>query len=469
MIFLLTCNSGTGWYDQALSESVLEEIDFATPNNDSQYWWCVDGGSQEVAKFMARRIKKKVQFNSQVTAIDAQVPKRKDVAGHVPMVLKIKDRDPQDYFAVFNSTTLAALQRMDLKDAGLLYGTKQAIRALGYGASCKVAIKFRSPWWQVAPFNINKGALSRTDLPLRVCVYPSYNIEQAEGEHWDKDGSSVLLCSYTWGQDAQRLGSLISNDTPKNEEELKRVLLHNLALLHADPNTVLKKDEKNTYENLHKFLQEQYETHHAWDWYRDQNMNGAFAYFGPGQFSNMWQEILKPNSFAQLYLVGEAASSHHAWIVGALESVIRAVYVMFDGLASRDPSYEVYKQAKNLLEFGQKTIPTEAEEKAREEEEEKQRAEDEAERKRTNVMPFPKGLPFFPLPAEMPKRQKISKQTTRLTDSPEEAADNTNQLDLTYPAALAALSMIESAFELLFMNEGDVEKAMKNAAEAATA
>lgn len=86
---------------------------------------------------------------------------------------------------------------MDLQNAGLSWGTKQAIRSLNYGASCKVAIKFKTPWWQVAPFSINKGGLSKTDLPLRVCVYPSYNIKSDLNPEWNQHKPSVLLCSYT--------------------------------------------------------------------------------------------------------------------------------------------------------------------------------------------------------------------------------------------------------------------------------
>ncbi|CAM1507592.1 Fc.00g072330.m01.CDS01 [Cosmosporella sp. VM-42] len=426
--WLETATYGTGWYDQALSESVLEEIDFATPEQEEgkpkqNYWWCVDGGAQKIARLMEKKVQKPVQLNNQVLAINANVKDRDNPSKYVPISLEITGTNretketkkrKEDYFAVFNSTTLPALQRMNLKDAGLLWGTKQAIRALGYGSSCKVAIKFKTPWWQVEPFNINKGGISRTDLPLRVCVYPSYNIPDAE-EHWNPKESSVLLCSYTWGMDAQRLGSLISPDTPDNEDQLKSVLLHDLALLHAN--------KEMPYEKLLPHLVEQYDTHHAWDWYSDENMSGAFAYYGPGQFSNMWEEVLKPNAFGQLYLIGEAASSHHAWIVGALESVIRAIYVMFEGLNSHNPDYEGYKIVMDLLNEGPK---------------------DKAPEEKQSL---PTGLPFFPLPEEMPERQLNVKRGATLTNDP----TNTDpEKPLTYPAAIASLCLIESYFELIY-------------------
>ncbi|KAJ4246033.1 hypothetical protein NW762_013778 [Fusarium torreyae] len=438
--WLESATYGTGWYDQALSECVLEELDFGTPKQDEvqkkgvQYWWCLEGGAQRVAKIMSEKIKQPVQFNSQVSAINAHPndPKRKDPEKYVPVTLSVDRIDPEtkditktdkkDYFAVFNSTTLGALQRMNLKDAGLLWGTKQAIRSLGYGASCKVAIKFKSPWWQEDPFYIEKGGIAHTDLPLRVCVYPSYNIPDMENT---QERSAVLLVSYTWGQDAQRIGALISDKSPENEKQLIKVLLHDLALMHAN--------DTIGYTGLLKKLQDEYETHHAYDWYRDQNMSGAFAYFGPGQYSNMWQEIIKPNAFGQLYMVGEAASSHHAWVVGALESVIRAVYVMLDGLNSHDPKYAAYAKAMNLLSH----VPKEGD-----------ATYDPNDTAKLQPGDLPKGKPFYPLPEEMPDWQAGVTSSDGVTHDPKDGLDKDKSL--AYTTAVVSVCIIESYFELRF-------------------
>ncbi|KAJ4114022.1 hypothetical protein NW760_000914 [Fusarium oxysporum] len=304
-----------------------------------------------------------------------------------PKTKKVETKD-RKYFAISNSTTLGALQRMELSDAGLSWGTKQTNRAPGYGASAKVGMKFRTAWWQTEPFNIDKGA--------------------------------VLLCSYTWGQDAQRIGSLCSNNTTKDDAELKQLIIHDLARLHAR--------RERPFEEMVTFLEEQYIDHHGYDWYRDQNMSGASAYFGPRQFSNMWQEIIKPNALGQLYLVGEAASSHHAWIVGALESVIRAVYVMFQGLQNGNEKFEAYDIVLKLLRTGSDNGKNVSE-----------------PLKKDGDMPT--GLPFHPLPEEMPTRQFYTTKDKDLTASPEKEA-NEEGVDMTYGAALAVLSLIESFYEL---------------------
>lgn len=462
---LTILSSGTGLYDQSLTECVLEELDFATPKVEPgqpkvNYWWCIDGGAQKIATRMAEKIKQPVQFNSQVVAIDAQVELRKKKAEERrSRAGQGKDQEPpeytgmkvrinknrvikeKEYFAVFNSTTLGALQRMDLKDAGLLWGTKQAIRALGYGASCKVAIKFETAWWQEAPFNVTQGGIAHTDLPIRVCVYPSYNIEECEGKDWDPKKPAVLLCSYTWGQDAQRIGSLISAETPKNEEQLLSVLLHDLALLHA------KQKEGWDYNKTLALLKDQYQDHHAYDWYRDENMSGAFAYFGPSQFSNMWQEIIKPNAYGQLYLIGEASSSHHAWVVGALDSVVRATYLMFEGLLKQEPQNKGYAKVVELLS-GQpeKGDKSEGDDVFGGPPGNKGPLDDRVTHQQPQKLPT--GLPFYPLPEEMPKRQLEAKPDAKLVRDPLVDASTGDEISLLFSSAMVALSLIESFVEL---------------------
>ncbi|OCL14974.1 hypothetical protein AOQ84DRAFT_163539 [Glonium stellatum] len=391
--WLETFTYATGWYNQSLAETVLESLDFYVPTKknpeagnkvekkpwDKTGWVCVEGGAQKIARKMAAKLKKQPEFNKQVTGIATDDDRT--------MSLKIKDEPkPRKYFAVFNSTTLGALQRMDLTKAGLRYGTKQAIRSLGYGASCKVGMKFKTAWWMKSPHFIKEGGIARTDLPLRVCVYPSYNI------HDDPEKSAVLLCSYTWAQDAQRIGALISPDSPQNEDDLRELLIHNLALLHSKP---------GTYKEVYDVINKNYETHHAYDWYADNNMSGAFAYFGPSQFSEMWPELIRPNGW--LFLIGEHASAHHAWIVGALESAVRGVFQMFESLHILKPENPDYITAMEFLD-------------------------------RKDVGPF------GPIPREFPRRQK-DKKVDDSRNVPEEGKD------LTYAAAQILLSFLEMMFE----------------------
>ena len=213
--------SGNRWYDQALSEMVLEDLDF----NHGKDWWCVEGGAQEVAHRMRKKIERKDCISFQKKVMGVSYAEDQAV---VDVTIK-GERWPRRYDAVFNSAPLGAMQRMDLSGLNLNWGTEQAIRSLGYGASCEVGIRFKNLWW-IKSLGIHQGGVAKTDLPPRVCVYPSYNC------HHDVEKPGVLLCSYTSSQEAQRLGSLISRKSPEDEEEPKTLLIDNLAKLHSKTN-----------------------------------------------------------------------------------------------------------------------------------------------------------------------------------------------------------------------------------------
>lgn len=242
-----------------------------------------------------------------------------NVTTDVNIQKKGSEENSKVYDAVFNSAPLGSMQRMDLRGLNLNWGTKQAIRSLAYGASSKVGIKFKYRWWvEEKSLSITQGGVGKTDLPIRNCVYPSYNLTTADASTTQEKKPGVLLCSYSWSQEAQRIGTLINQgEDPASETELKALLIDNLARLHSKT--------PDQYDNIHKMIKEAYIDHFAYDWYKDPGTTGAFAYFGPGQFRAMYPWIANRNDGNHI-IIGEAASAHHAWVVGALESATRGVY-----------------------------------------------------------------------------------------------------------------------------------------------
>lgn len=74
---------------------------------------------------MRNKVKGPIRFDTQVTAINANRSSPHNNQDFVPMTLAVKEAgtakpNNDKYLAVFNSTTLGALQRMDLRNAGLL-------------------------------------------------------------------------------------------------------------------------------------------------------------------------------------------------------------------------------------------------------------------------------------------------------------------------------------------------------------
>lgn len=323
----------SGGYDRALTESVLSSLAFAKVGNTDfgdVDWKCFDGGSEVLPQRMAQVIMAKgnrIRFNRRVHAIyqkrDLVIPVASDfptdelpewatkktegdqktitVSGAGVAVLAGPELTPYVYSHVISTLPLPVLRTIDMQDAGMNLRQKNALRQLQYGPSIKIAIRFTEPWWT------NKlgivGGQSITDLPIRTIVYPSHGVNS-------NTPSTVLIASYCWTTDADRLGSLA---TPGQIEALKELVLRNLAEAHGDPIT-------------YEFLRAQFLDMDVKDWNRDANAMGAFPYFGPGDFQNLYTSLNYPAADKRLHFAGDVISTRHAWVVGALDSAWRAVY-----------------------------------------------------------------------------------------------------------------------------------------------
>ncbi|KAG2356587.1 hypothetical protein BDR07DRAFT_1422808 [Suillus spraguei] len=312
-----TFDNSTGSYDRSLTESVLDSLAFATagpdPTEDVE-WKCFKGGSHVLIDHMTEYITVKgtndlIKFNKSVTSISQ---------GTNTMEVSVRgESSPRTYSHVISTIPLTGLRVIDLSGAGLNMMQRNALRKLQYGPSTKIGVHFKSAWW-TERFGI-KGGQSFTDLPIRTIVYPSYGVDS-------ESPSTVLIASYCWTNDAERLGALIDTGKTEYHEQLKELVLRNLADVH-----------NITYD----FLSDQFLDMHGWNWSNDPLTMGAFAYFGPGDFQDLYTALSVPNANKRLHFAGEAISIRHAWVVGALDSAWRAVYEYL--LASGQPQTIIEK------------------------------------------------------------------------------------------------------------------------------
>ncbi|KAF9473297.1 hypothetical protein BDN70DRAFT_817464 [Pholiota conissans] len=310
-------DSATGLYDRAFVESIMDSLDFGWPwpqvpptelkeEQKKTKWVCIDGGSDHISRRMTAKLDKKPLLGKKVTKISETVGGiAVSVAGEAM---------PIKYNQVISTVPLGCLAAIDIEGCNLLYSQKQAVRSLGYDASTKVGIKFETRWWQdpaVMGSATIHGGTSSTDIPARVCVYPSYGLNCA-------DAPGILLASYTWSQDALRLGSISDGS---QDRAILELTLDNLEKLHGIP--------RERFGRVLDF--------NAHSFYADPYARGAFALFGPGQFGHpgerysMFASIKAPAADGKFHVAGEATSVHHAWVLGALNSAWRAVYNALDG------------------------------------------------------------------------------------------------------------------------------------------
>lgn len=104
--------------------------------------------------------------------------------------------------------------------------------------------------------------------------------------------------------------------------------------------------------DVHKEFKEGGSEHFVMDWNSEEYAQGAFALFGPSQFSELWPHIVEPAADGLLHFAGEATSYHHAWIVGALDSAYRAVWEILsheESNSEEECDKEKFRQLKKKM------------------------------------------------------------------------------------------------------------------------
>ena len=174
----------------------------------------------------------------------------------IPSVtVTVNGHETHNYSHTISTLPLSVLRTIDLSGAGLNIMQKNALRTLDYGPSTKVAILFKSNWWTTKLGIV--GGQTLTDLPICSIVYPSHGVDSSTP-------SKVLVASYSWKGDANRLGVLA---TTKHRDALLELVLRNLAEAHSG----LHPDVTYAY------LREEFVDMHVKDWSREEYAMGKSA------------------------------------------------------------------------------------------------------------------------------------------------------------------------------------------------
>ncbi|MED1741105.1 flavin monoamine oxidase family protein [Bacillus swezeyi] len=168
------------------------------------------------------------------------------------------------------------------------YYKRRAIRELNYIAATKIAIEFKSRFWENAG---QRGGKSITDLPIRFSYYPSRGI--------GSNGHAVVLASYTWADEALTWDSL-------SEGERLRYTLSNLSEIYGN------------------IVYAEFVSGASFSWSQNPFSAGGFTAFEPGQELELYPYIPVPEG--RIHFGGEHTSLTHAWMEGAIESGIRTAY-----------------------------------------------------------------------------------------------------------------------------------------------
>ncbi|KAG5634273.1 hypothetical protein H0H81_002578 [Sphagnurus paluster] len=319
-----TMESRTGLFDASLTETVLASLVFMDPRLEGKDidWYCFDGGSEIIHKAMTEIIETKPTLNYRaVTVKETDSGTSITVAFDVSGGPRQMTQTERKYSNVISTMSLACLRMVDLDGLYLTNGQRCAIRQLTYTPSIKIGIQFRTPWWERLGI---VGGQSHTDRPVRDIVYPSYGPDESHTGYAGFKKSNCLIASYSGMQDSQRMGGLMKGRETPEEKILLDLVIRDLAAVHN-----LNPDD----------LWNEYEDYFPWDFHRDQFQLGAFCQFGPGQFKNTYPHLTQPASRQQrLHFAGDATSTFHGWVAGALNSGWRAVLGLLQNHPELNPN-----------------------------------------------------------------------------------------------------------------------------------
>ncbi len=244
----------------------------------------LDGGTDLLPRAFLPELGNRIRFGAKMVALD-QSPN--DVTVHY--------RTGAGRFSVTGDFAVVTVPFPMLRHVEVLTpfsrAKQRAIRQLHYDASAKVFLQFRRRFWEDDDGITGGGSV--TDLAVRNVYYP---------DHGRDTGRGVMLASYTWGEDAQRWGSLSPG------ERITQAL--------------------EDVSRLHPQATEEFEVGASKMWHDDEFAGGAFALFDPGQQTLLYDAIVAPEG--RVHFAGEHASLAHAWIQGAIESGLRVASEIHD-------------------------------------------------------------------------------------------------------------------------------------------
>lgn len=261
---------------------VLREMVFFTSTTK---YYEITGGMDALPKaflsqlneniFMRHKVEKIIQENSKVMmqVNHEQTIERYMVTGDVAIVT-----------IPFSTLRFVEIQPYNL----FSYYKRRAIRELNYIAATKIAIEFKSRFWERVG---QCGGKSITDLPIRFTYYPSYGIHT--------QGVAIVLASYTWADEALTWDSL-------PDRERIRYALKNLAEIYGD------------------IVYSEFVTGASFSWSQNPYSCGAFTAFEPGQELELFPYITPPSG--KVHFAGEHTTLTHGWMQGAIESGIRVAH-----------------------------------------------------------------------------------------------------------------------------------------------
>ncbi|MGJ0508202.1 MAG: flavin monoamine oxidase family protein [Methylocystis sp.] len=300
------------WWDRAVTVFLREQA--------LEPWKGLEeivGGTHELPKGLAKLLKAKIELNARVVGIYNKGDK-------VDLAVSTDGKPPQPVSCdiVLSTIPFSVLRHIDI-DPPFSPQKMLTIRTMSYASATKVLLHCKERFWE-SNYGIFGGA-SQSDQVIRATYYPSDHVRKAEEvgvsswwgglqpnrldiEEAEKRADAnpgVLLGSYSWEQEARRLGALSGRSDPAGTLSPRaRAVIAFIKRFHPE---------------IDQYVDE--EVSMFWDQYS--HNAGAFAFMRPGDRIGLHKEAKLHEG--NVYFAGEHTSLDQAWIEGAVTSALQAV------------------------------------------------------------------------------------------------------------------------------------------------
>ncbi|KAM3921565.1 L-amino-acid oxidase-like [Leptodactylus fuscus] len=243
----------------------------------------ITGGFDQLPMAFARRLPNAIRLNSTVVKVTQHhksviVQYRKNKSSTLTSI-------SADYVIV--TATAKATRRINFSPP-LSYEKYNALSFIHYTSATKILLNCKERFWEKDGI---VGGRSATDRPSRNIYYPSHN---------STNGGGVVLASYTLEDDSLFFASL-------SDEDCVDIALEDLSIIHRRPKEELRKlCPKSVVKK----------------WSLDPYSMGAFAFFTPYQFGDMYEELSRPEG--RVFFAGEHMAFPHGWMNTAATSGLKA-------------------------------------------------------------------------------------------------------------------------------------------------
>ncbi|KFY87603.1 hypothetical protein V498_07096 [Pseudogymnoascus sp. VKM F-4517 (FW-2822)] len=305
-------------YKLGIDPNIADQVSSLGDNHDSWYydtgyfgatnWRTIDQGLSRLPRAFEPLVIKKTMFQTAVQELSYNGTTDKVSVKYRPGSPFNTTLESIDFDYVITAVPFSKVRLWRLPQYSSLLS--RAINTLNYQQSCKIALHYKTRFWE----HLDKpilGGCGSTDIPgVGSICYPSYKLNST--------GPGVMLASYVSGTLARTTGSM-------KEEDHVALIQRAMIEVHG--------------EIAHEQWTGKYDRH---CWENDEFQSGAWCAPEAGQ-----QALYLPAYFRtemKTVFVGEHTSYTHAWIWSALESAVRGTTQLLLDMGLVDEAKDITKE-----------------------------------------------------------------------------------------------------------------------------